>query len=146
LTFTSSKNFIQTIKKVLLDNPFYRDAIELFILQDTTLTFDDIRMFLSTLENITSLSSDWSYISNMLSSIKSSFACFEVNRFVAVETEADLEKAAAKYYENGTFLIGIVFENVKMSDTDIPKNFNIKLRTNVDNVPDTSIVRPWYTL
>ena len=82
----------------------------------------------------------------MLSSVKSSFACFEVNRFIAVETEAELEKAASKLYENGTFLIGVVFENVKMSDTDIPKNFNIKLRTNVDNVPETNIVRPWYEL
>ncbi len=128
---------------MLLDNPFYQDAIQLFLLQDSTLTFSDVRFFLATLQNVTSLSSNWSVISNMVNDVKKPFSCFEVNRFVEVSSEADLETQAAKLFENGTFFMGIVFENVKASDTQIPENFAVKFRTNVDNVPDTTLTRPW---
>jgi hypothetical protein len=128
---------------VLLDNPFYQDAIQLFLLQDSTLTFADVRFFLSTLQNVTSLSSNWSVISNMVNDVKRPFSCFEVNRFVEVDSEATLEKEAAKLFSNGTFFMGMVFENVKPSDTQIPENFAVKFRTNVDNVPETAMIRPW---
>ncbi len=91
---------------VLLDNPFYQDFIQLFLLQDSNLTFADVKMFLSTLENVTALSNDWSYISNMMNSIKNTVACFEVNRFIALDSEAELEKTATKLFSNATFLIG----------------------------------------
>jgi hypothetical protein len=94
---------------VLLDNPFYQDFIQLFLLQDSNLTFADVKMFLSTLENVTALSNDWSYISNMMNSIKNSVACFETNRFIAVENEQELEKTATKLFGNATFLIGKYF-------------------------------------
>jgi len=144
---TKNQNYttyiIEYFIKILLDNPFYQDFIQLFLLQDSSLTYSDIRMFLSTLENVTSLSNNWSYISSMMSSIKNAFSCFEVNRFVAVENEQELENLASKLFQNGTFFLGMVFQNVKASDRTIPKNFNVKLRTNVDNVPETSITRPW---
>ena len=130
--------------KTLLDNPFYQDAIQLFLLQDSSLTFSDIKFFLSTLQNITSLSSNWSNINSMVNDIRKPFSCFEVNRFIEVQSEDELEKQAASLFANGTFLIGIVFENVKPSDTQIPENFAVKFRTNVDNVPETIMTRPWW--
>lgn len=103
----------------MLDNPFYQDFIELFLLQDSTLTYSNIRTFLSTLENVTALSNDWSYIGSMMTSIKSTFSCFDVNRFIAVNTEEELEKLAGKLYENGTFLIGIfIFSSISKSVSD----------------------------
>jgi hypothetical protein len=36
-----------------------------------------------------------------------------------------------------------VFENTKPSDNEIQTNFSIKLRMNVNNVPETNLVRPW---
>ncbi len=41
------------------------------------------------------------------------------------------------------FIKGLVFQNVKDTDTRMPENFAIKLRTNIDNVPETTIIRPW---
>jgi hypothetical protein len=104
-------------EKILLDNPFYQDFIELFLLQDSTLTYSNIRTFLSTLENVTALSNDWSYIGSMMTSIKSTFSCFDVNRFIAVDTEEELEKLAGKLYQNGTFLIGfkLYYSNFKIN-------------------------------
>ncbi|CAF0899716.1 unnamed protein product, partial [Brachionus calyciflorus] len=148
-SFSYGLNQFDDLKKltanlsILLDNPFYQDFIQLFLLQDSTLTLSDIKMFLTTLENVTSMSDDWGYTSSLISTIKDAFSCFEVDRFVAYETEADLERDALKYFNNGTFLIGIVFENIKPSDTNIPPNFSVKIRTNADNVPETNILRPW---
>jgi hypothetical protein len=127
----------------LLDNPFYQDFIQLFLLQDSTLTIADIKHYLLVLENLAALSSDWSYYSNILGTFRDVFSCFEVDRFVSFETEAELERAAPSYFDNGKFLIGIVFENVKASDVTFPPNFAVKIRTNSDNVPETGIVRPW---
>ena len=128
---------------VLLDNPFYQDFIQLFLLQDSNLTLSDVKMFLSTLENVTALSNDWSYISNMLNSVKNSVSCFETNRFVEVANEAELEKTASKLFSNATFLIGLVFENTKSTDVTLPPNFAVKLRMNVNNLPETNLPRPW---
>jgi hypothetical protein len=127
----------------LLDNPFYRDFIELFVLQDSSLTINDIKFYLSTLENVTSLSNDWEYISSLLTSFRNVVECFDTDRFQAVDNEIELERRAAKLFANGTFLIGVVFENVKPTDAKIPENFAVKLRTNIDNVPETTIIRPW---
>jgi hypothetical protein len=41
------------------------------------------------------------------------------------------------------FTKGIVFQNVNQNDKQIPPNFSVKLRSNVDNVPETNMVRPW---
>ena len=79
----------------------------------------------------------------MVNDVKRTFSCFEVNRFVEVASEEELEKQAAKLFANGTFLIGIVFENVKSTDKELPNNFAVKIRTNVDNVPETTMTRPW---
>jgi hypothetical protein len=92
----------------LLDNPFYQDFIQLFLLQDTKLTIGDIRTYLMVLETVTNLSKDWSFLSNILGAFRDTFACFEVNRFVAFETEEQLVKDAYKFFNNGTFLIGLV--------------------------------------
>ena len=100
-------------------------------------------MFLVTLENVTSLNDDWSYTSSLVSSLKDAFSCFEIDRFVAFENEADLEKEAFNFFNNGTLLVGLVFENIKPSDKEIPPNFSVKIRTNADNVPETYILRPW---
>jgi hypothetical protein len=155
---------------VLLENPFYQDFIQVFLLQDSNLKFEDIRMFLTTLERVTALSNDWSYISEMMNTIRDTLACFDLNRFVAVNNETELENLALKLFMNGTFLagknilvecdsmqsskfqikiwivffLGIVFDNVKSSDEFLPANFAVKLRMNTDNVPDTTIKRPWY--
>ena len=117
--------------------------MELFLFQDSGVTIQNVKFYLSTLENVTSLSNDWLYISNLLGSFRNVVQCFDTNRFVALDNEAELEKTAAKLFENGTFLIGLVFQNVKSTDTKLPENFAVKLRTNIDNVPETTIIRPW---
>jgi hypothetical protein len=128
---------------VLLDNPFYQDFIQLFLLQDSNLKFSDIRFFLETLKNVTSMSNNWSYISSMLTSLKNAVSCFEVNRFIALDNEKDLERTATQLFNNATFLIGFVFENTKPTDTMLPKDFRVKLRMNINNVPETNLPRPW---
>lgn len=112
-------------------------------MQDSTLTYDDLRFFLSTLENITALSDNWSYISSMMTTLKNSMSCFDVNRFIAVSSEAELETTAAKLFENGTFLMGLVFDNLKPNDIKSSNNFSVKMRMNIDNVPETNLIRPW---
>ncbi len=128
---------------VLLDNPFYQDFIQLFLLQDSPLTFADVRTFLSTLENVTALSNNWSYISDMLNSLKNAVSCFETNRFIAVATEQDLVATATQLFKNSTFLIGFVFQNTKPGDTVLPDNFAVKIRMNLNNVPETNLPRGW---
>ena len=91
----------------LLDNPFYQDFIQLFLLQDTSLTIADIRTYMLVLETVTSLSNDWSFLSSVLGAFRDTFACFEVDRFVAFDTEAQLVKDAYKFFNNGTFMIGL---------------------------------------
>lgn len=134
---------LTTNLSVLLDNPFYQDFIQLFLLQDSNLKFSDIRMFLSTLENVTSLSNNWSYISSMLNSLKNAVSCFETDRFIALDNEKDLVRTATELFQNATFLIGFVFENTKPTDTELPENFAVKIRMNVNNVPETNLPRPW---
>lgn len=92
----------------LLDNPFYQDFIQLFLLQDTRLTIADLKTYLLILEGVTSLSNDWSFLSAVLGAFKDTFACFETNRFVSFDTEADLVKEAYNFFNNGTFLIGLL--------------------------------------
>lgn len=128
---------------ILLDNPFYQDFIQLFLLQDSNLKFSDVRFFLETLQNVTSLSNNWSYISNMLTSLKNAVSCFETDRFIALDNEKDLERTATQLFNNATFLIGFVFENTKPTDTVLPPNFNVKLRMNLNNVPETNLPRGW---
>jgi hypothetical protein len=89
-----------------LDNPFFADFIDLFLLQDSTLTVTDVKFYLSSLENVTALSNDWMYISGLLTSFRNVVQCFDTNRFLALPNEIELEKTAAKLFENGTFLIG----------------------------------------
>lgn len=79
-----------------------------------------------------------------MTSIKNSVACFDVNRFVALDSEAELEQVATKLFENGTFLIGLVFDNMPKTDSPtLPANLSVKMRMNVDNVPETNLIRPW---
>lgn len=128
---------------VLLENPFYKDFIQLFLLQDSNLKFSDVKFFLLTLENVTALSNDWGYVSNMLNSLKNTMSCFETNRFIAVDTQKELEQVATQLFSNATFLIGFVFENTKPGDVDLPEDFRVKIRMNVNNVPETNLPRPW---
>lgn len=100
-------------------------------------------MFLVTLENVTAMNDDWSYTSSLVSSLKDAFSCFEIDRFVPFENEVDLEREAFNFFNNGTLLMGLVFENIEQSDNEIPPNFSVKIRTNADNVPETYILRPW---
>jgi predicted ATP-grasp superfamily ATP-dependent carboligase len=103
---------------VLLENPFYQDFIQVFLLQDSSLKFEDIQMFLTTLERITSLSNDWSYISDMMNTIRDTLACFDLNRFVAVNNETELENLATKMFTNGTFLAGELLELIECCSFD----------------------------
>ncbi len=71
------------------------------------MNFDDIKMFIDTLKNITSMSNDWTSLSNMLRDAKNVASCFETDRFIPVDSETELEDLAAKLYENGTFFAGL---------------------------------------
>lgn len=111
-SFSNGVNQFDDLKRLsanlnlLLDNPFYQDSIELFLLQDTNFTIDDIKSYVSMLQRVTSLSNDWKYISGIMNTVKTSFACFDTNRFIAVDNEVELEKLATKLFENATFLVG----------------------------------------
>ncbi len=45
-------------------------------------------------------------LSLILKTASRMISCFETNRFVALDTEAELEDVAAKLFVNGTFLAG----------------------------------------
>lgn len=92
----------------LLDNPFYQDFIQLFLLQDTSITIAEIKTYLMMLEGVTSLSNDWTFLSTVLGAFRDTFACFEVDRFVPFDTEAQLVKEAYNFFNNGTFMIGLL--------------------------------------
>lgn len=110
------------------------------------------------------MSDDWRHISKIMETVKTTFACFDTNRLIAVENEVELEKLATKLFENATFLVGksliknslkknkiskdlftlgFVFENVDPANSELPSNFSVKLRMNVNNVPETNLIRPW---
>ncbi len=95
------------ILKKTLENQFYHDFIQLFLLQQSEINFADIKMFIDTLRNITSMSKDWMSISDTLKLAKNAASCFETNRFIPVDSETELEDLAAKLYENGTFFAGL---------------------------------------
>ncbi len=42
--------------------------------------------------------------------------------------------------------LGIVFENVKYTDRKLNENIKVKIRMNIDNVPETNLLRPWYRI
>jgi hypothetical protein len=90
-----------------LDNPLLQDSFELFLLQNTNLTMKNLKSYLSLLRNITSLSNDWPRVSKIVETIRLSFSCLEIDRFIALDNEAELEKVAAKLFENATFLVGM---------------------------------------
>jgi hypothetical protein len=73
-------------------------------------------------------------------------------RFVAVETESDLEALAAERQKYGTFIAGIVFLNTEDSqlaqrnkrdlenstdEVEIPKRVQYKIRMDIDSVEST---------
>ena len=90
----------------MLDNPFYQDALELFVLQDMNFSVEDIKKYLSILTNITAISDNWKQISKIMDTVKNTFSCFDTNRFVAVENEVELEALATQLFKNATFLVG----------------------------------------
>jgi hypothetical protein len=155
LTANLTVKFFQNLKKnkktklfdfffqQLFENQFYQDFIQLFLLQKTQINFEDVRNFITVLHNITSLSDNWNSLSSTLKTASRMISCFETNRFVALDTEAELEDVAAKLFANGTFLAGIVFENVKYTDLKLNNDIKVKIRMNIDNVPETNLIRPW---
>jgi hypothetical protein len=90
----------------LFENQFYQDFIQLFLLQQTQINFEDLRNFISALNNITSYSDNWKNLSSLLKTASRMIGCFEVDRFVPLENENELEEVAAKLFANGTFLAG----------------------------------------
>ena len=103
-----TENFNKFFQK-LFENQFYQDFIQLFLLQQTQINFEDLRTFISALYNITSYSDNWNSIGSVLKTASRMIGCFETNRFVPVDTEGELEEMAAKLFTNGTFLAGILF-------------------------------------
>ena len=122
-------------------NPLIEDAIKVFFLPGVELK--ELRAALAALEAVTSTSDDWSRISGVMAAVRDSFHCFDTTRFIAVENEEKLEQSATRLFDNATFLVGFVFENVKTGDSELPRNLSAKIRMNVDNVPETNLVRPW---
>jgi len=79
----------------------------------------------------------------MVNSLKNAVSCFETNRFIAVDSEKALVNTATELFKNATFLIGFVFENTKPTDKVLPENFSVKIRMNLNNVPETNLPRGW---
>jgi hypothetical protein len=75
-------------------------------MKETEINFEDIKTFMYTMHNVTSMNSNWLLISDMLKTIKNGLTCFDVNRFVAVDTETELLDRASKMFADGKFLAG----------------------------------------
>lgn len=127
----------------LLENQFYQDFIQIILLQQDQINLNDIKTFIYTLHNITSLSNNWLHISDLMKTARNVISCFEIDRFIAVDSENELVDLAEEFFANGSFLAGLVFDNVKYTDKKIPDNLQVKVRMNIDNVPETNLIRPW---
>ena len=83
----------------------------MFLLEQTQINFEDVKNFVTALYNITSYSDNWSSISVILKTASRMISCFETNRFVPLDSEAELETVAANLFANGTFLAGVFYKN-----------------------------------
>ncbi len=52
------------------------------------------------------MSKNWNGIGDILKMARDGVSCFETDRFIAVDTEAELEDLAAKLFANQTFFAG----------------------------------------
>lgn len=78
---------------------------------------------------------DTEEMKNLVIRISKMANCINLDRFVSVESEEELEKKALRLMEVNEFMAGIVF--VKSDD----KTIEYKIRMDIDNVPSTSRIR-----
>ncbi|KAL3877830.1 hypothetical protein ACJMK2_035474 [Sinanodonta woodiana] len=80
-------------------------------------------------------------------------SCLEMNRFIPVASEDEMNKEGVKLSNKKEFLAGLVFMNVedmpngrrkRQLTTDIPKHIQYKLRMDIDNVPHTERLKEWF--
>lgn len=67
--------------------------------------------------------------------------CFELNRFVGLKDESDLETAAKEYTKSHELIAGLVFMNVDDENQDLPPKIEYKIRVDIDFVPTTKMLK-----
>jgi len=68
-------------------------------------------------------------------------SCFQLERFVAFNREADLEEAAKTYAKSHELIAGIVFLNLDDENASLPTDIQYKLRADIDAVPTTKMIK-----
>ncbi|CAF4498656.1 unnamed protein product [Rotaria socialis] len=72
--------------------------------------------------------------------------CIELNRFEALESEAELVERAKELHRNRMVIAGIVFPNLNSSNPNanfLPPHLHIKIRMDVDSVRTTEQLTSW---
>lgn len=93
--------------------------------------------------NVENVLNDMIYYVKSYELAKKLFSCFgfELNRFIGVENENEIEKLQSQLNLNQTFLAAIVFENSSSSDlltnNSLPRIVSYKIRMRSNVLPDT---------
>ena len=93
----------------------------------------DAKKLMSKMDNSGGLLSLLKFLSDVLQ-------CFQLQRFVAFETEYDLEAAAKVYAKSHELIAGVVFLNTDENQT-MPSKIEYKIRINIDEVPTTKLLK-----
>ncbi|KAK3588921.1 hypothetical protein CHS0354_023682 [Potamilus streckersoni] len=92
-------------------------------------------------------------LSNAARLIENYTSCLEMDRFIHVASEDQMNKEGVKLNNKNEFLAGLVFINVedmstgrrkRQITTDIPKHMQYKLRMDIDNVQHTERLKEWF--
>ena len=67
--------------------------------------------------------------------------CFELNRFVGFQDEAQLEDAAKLLTKSHELIAGIVFLHVDETTSNLPRQVEYKIRVDIDFVPTTKLLK-----
>ncbi|MEQ2243256.1 hypothetical protein ILYODFUR_005176, partial [Ilyodon furcidens] len=67
--------------------------------------------------------------------------CWDLNKFEAATTEAQLVNKALEHLKNDTFWAGVVFQNLQPNSSHIPTYVKYKIRMDIDEVERTNKVK-----
>ncbi|MED6280411.1 hypothetical protein CHARACLAT_010665, partial [Characodon lateralis] len=67
--------------------------------------------------------------------------CWDLNKFEAAATEAQLVNKALEHLKNDTFWAGVVFQNLQPNSSHIPTYVKYKIRMDIDKVERTNKVK-----
>ncbi|KAI1293753.1 Glucosylceramide transporter ABCA12 [Halotydeus destructor] len=70
--------------------------------------------------------------------------CFQLDRFIGLDSELELEEAAKQYTKSHELMAAVVFLNVhgeNAENVQLPKNIEYKIRADIDFVPTTKLIK-----